>query len=301
MEDFRNDFGLKRIRTVVETIWTNMKGFSDFLPNAAGKSLPDTHNITESGQRCIITLSNLLGKSTATSLPMVINTLFETCEINGWEPKSLCMFFFSSVALHVPAQYLFVVISSIFKHLEMMKYHDAATVSLLFCVYQILSHNRSPLGFSAIELVKNVLEQTRIATARGSVSLPVILTSASVSSLPESVSMCCFCLLAVFQNNAFMTQRYDILTYVLRKNFRQVMEQLETRDLAKDAHISDRHSVTTETLGPTSFQFFQVVWIFMAGAFSEQPKMAKFSLSQSPAVFFDKILRLLPIDDRGKI
>ena len=106
-----------------------MKNYSEFLPSSTEKSQSDMRNISESGQKCISLVANILGKSTATSLPVVINALFDICDRNDWAPKSLCMFLFGSLSLNVPSQFLFVVISSIFKHLDSITYKELSLVS----------------------------------------------------------------------------------------------------------------------------------------------------------------------------
>lgn len=211
------------------------------------------------------------------------------------------MFLFGSLALNVPSQFLFVVISSIFKHLDSATYQEISYVTLMFCIYQILQANRSPLGFSAIELTNNILSRAKVTTLHNQISLPIILSEDCINTLPESVSMCVFCLIAVFQNTNFMTQRYDILVYILRKNFRLVNENISSQHNSRDNSLSDRHSIITETVNPASFQFLQIIWIFLSSAFSEHPKISKFSLIQSPSVFFEKLLNILKIDDRGII
>lgn len=299
LEDFKNDHGSKRVKVVIETIWAIMKNYSEFLPNSTEKAQSDMRNISEAGQKCISLVANILGKSTATSLPVVINALFEICERNNWSPKSLCMFLFGSLALNVPSQFLFVVISSIFKNLDSEIYQESSYVTLMFCIYQILQANRSPLGFSAIELTNNILSRAKLATAHNQISLPIILSEDCIESLPESVSMCVYCLIAVFHNTNFMTQRYDILVYILKKNFRIVNETISSQFNSRDTSISDRHSIITETVNPASFQFLQIIWIFLSSAFSEQPKISKFSLIQSPSIFFEKLINILKIEDRG--
>lgn len=299
LEDFKNDYGSKRVKIVIETVWAIMKNYSDFLPNSAEKPQSDIRNISEAGHKCISIVSVLLSKSTATTLPVVINALIEICDRNYWSPKSLCMFLFGSLALNVPSQFLFVVISSIFKHIDTMKYQENSYVTLLFCIYQILLTNRSPLGFSAVELTNNILSRAKIATSQHQISLPVILSEDCISLLPESVSMCVFCLLSVFQNTNFMTQRYDILVYVLKKNFRSSNDQKCSNFDSRDTYFSDKHSIITETVNPVSFQFLQIIWIFFTGAFSESSKVSKFSLIQSPVIFFEKLLNVLKIEDRG--
>lgn len=298
LEDFKNDYGTRRVRIVIESIWQIMRDYSELLP--ASTEAMDTRVVSESGQKCILTLNNLLSKSTATSLPVVINTLLDVCERHSWNPKSLCMFFFGSLALNVPSQFIFVVISSIFRHLETCKYNENTYSTLLFCIYQILSHNRGPLGFSALELMKNLMSQGKVATGHSNISLPVILSWSSHSSLPEPVSMAVFCMLSVVQYTAFMTQRYDILSYVIRKNFRIAIEALTTHDVSRETSFSDRQSIVTETVNPASFQYLQVIWVFLAGVFSDSPRTFKFSLVQSPHSFFEKIFYILSIDDRGK-
>ena len=298
LEDFKTDYGSKRVRVVIESIWVIMRNYSELLP-ATTESV-ENRVVAESGQKCILTLSNLLSKSTATSLPVVINTLLDVCERNNWTPKSLCMFFFGSLSLNVPSQFLFVVISSIFRHLEGCKYNENTHSTLLFCIYQILSHNRGPLGFSALELMKNLMSQGKVATSHSNVALPVILSWQSLSSLPEPVSMPVFCMLAVVQYTAFMTQRYDILSYVIRKNFRIAIEALSAHDNSRETSFSDRQSIVTETVNPASFQYLQVIWIFLAGVFSDASRSSKFSLVQSPHSFFKKIFYILNIDDRGR-
>ena len=96
-----------------------------------------------------------------------------------------------------------------------------------------------------------------------------------------------------------MTQRYDILVYVLRKNFRLVNENISAQFNSRDTSLSDRHSIITETVNPASFQFLQIIWIFLSSSFAEHPKISKFSLIQSPTIFFDKLLSVLKIEDRG--
>ena len=289
---------MKRVKIVIETVWAIMKNYSEFLPNSTDKPQSDIRNISEAGQKSILVISNLLSKSTASTLPVVINALFEICERNNWSPKPLCMFLFGSLALNVPSQFLFVVISSIFKYFDNISYQENTYVTLMFCIYQILQANRSPLGFSAIELTSNVLSRAKVATLHNQISLPIILSAECIGSLPESVSMCVFCLIAVFQNTNFMTQKYDILVYTLKRNFRLLNENISQLS-SRDTTISDRHSIVTETVNPASFQFLQIVWIFFSSAFSESLKTSKFSLIQSPSVFFEKLLDVLKIEDRG--
>lgn len=300
LEDFKNDFGVKRVKIVIETVWAIMKNYSEFLPNSAEKPQSDIRNIAEAGQKSILVITNLLGKSTATSLPVVINALFEICERNNWSPKPLCMFLFGSLALNVPSQFLFVVISSIFKYFDNISYHENTYVTLMFCIYQILQANRSPLGFSAIELTSNILSRAKVATLHNQISLPIILSADCITSLPESISMCVFCLIAIFQNINFMTQKYDILVYTLRKNFCLINDNSYQFN-SHETSLSDRHSIVTETVNPASFQFLQIIWIFFSSAFSENLKISKFSLIQSPSVFFEKLLDILKIEDRGTI
>lgn len=209
------------------------------------------------------------------------------------------MFLFGSLALNVPSQFLFVVISSIFRHIDLLMYQENSYVTLLFCIYQILQANRSPLGFSAIELTNNILSRAKIVTMHSNISLPIILSVECISLLPESISMCIFCLIAVFQNTNFLTQRYDILIYILRKNFRMLNESASSHFNSRDTSISEKHSIITETVNPASFQFLQVIWIFYASAFTENPKFSKFSLIQSPSCFFEKLVHILKIEDRG--
>lgn len=299
LEDFKNDHGARRVRIVIETVWSIMKNFSELLPSIPENNPNDAKNISEAGQKTISIVSNLLSKSSATTLPVVISALIDICDKNDWSPKSLCMFLFGSLALNVPSQFLFVVISSIFKHIDYMNYTENSFVTLMFCIYQILQANRSPLGFSAIELTSNILSRTKTATSHNHISLPVILSEECISILPESVSMCVFSLLAVFQNTNFMTQRYDILVYTLRKNFRALSEEYSSQYNSRDTSISDKFSIITETVNPASFQFLQIVWIFLSGAFSENQKVPKFSLIQSPTIFYEKLLNILKIEDRG--
>ena len=299
LEDFKNDHGAKRVKTVIETAWAIMKNYSDFLPNSTDRSQSDKKNISEAGHKSISLISNLLSKSTATTLPVVIYSLIDICERNGWTPKSLCMFLFGSLALNVPSQFLFVVISSIFKHIDTAPYQENSYVTLMFCIYQILQANRSPLGFSAIELTSNILTRAKIASSHNQISLPIILSGDCINLLPESVSMCVFSLIYVFQNSNFMTQRYDILVYILRKNFRMASENMSFQMNSREISVSDKHSIITETVNPASFQFLQIIWIFLSFAFSENPKFSKFSLIQSPSVFFDKLINILKIEDRG--
>lgn len=276
-----------------------MKNYSDFLPNSTERSQSDTRYISDAGIKCISVISNLLTKSSASTLPVIINSLFEICDRNGWAPKSLCMFLFGSVALNVPSQFLFVVISSIFRHFDSIPYRENEYVALMFCIYQILQANRSPLGFSAIELTSNILSRAKIAASYNQISLPIILSANCITMLPESISMCVFCLMSVFQNSNFMTQRYDILTYVIRKNFR-LSNDLSTNLLSsRDVSISDKQSIVTETVNPASFQFLQIIWVFLSCTFSENSKTSKFSLAQSPSGFFEKLINILKIEDRG--
>lgn len=276
-----------------------MKNYSEFLPNSTEKPQSDMRNISEAGQKSIGIISNLLMKSTATTLPVVINALIDICERNNWAPKSLCMFLFGSLALNVPSQFLFVVISSIFRYMDSIAYQENAYITLLFCIYQILQANRSPLGFSAIELTNNIISRAKIATSHNVISLPIILSGECISLLPESVSMCVFCLIAVFQNTNFMTQRYDILVYILRKNFRMMNDSVSSHFNSRDTSTSDKHSIITESVNPASFQFLQIIWIFFSSAFTENPKISKFSLIQSPSAFFEKLINILKIEDRG--
>jgi hypothetical protein len=299
LEDFKNDHGSRRVKIVIETIWAIMKNYSEFLPSSTERPQSDIKNISEAGQKSISIVSNLLGKSTATTLPVVINALINICDCNNWAPKSLCMFLFGSLALNVPSQFLFVVISSIFKHIDAVPYQENSYVTLMFCIYQILQANRSPLGFSAIELTNNILARAKIATSHNHISLPIILSGDCINLLPESVSMCVFSLIYVFQNSNFMTQRYDILIYILRKNFRMVDDNNSFQMNSRENNISDKHSIITETVNPASFQFLQIIWIFLSMAFSENPKFSKFSLIQSPSTFFEKLINILKIEDRG--
>lgn len=304
LEDFKNEYGARRVRIVIESVWMIMRNHSELLPSSTNETRDQVENrsVSDAGQKCILVLSNLLSKSTATSLPMILNVLLDVCEKNSWNPKSLCMFFFGSVALNVPSQFLFVVISSIFRHLESAKYSENTHATLLFCIYQILSHNRGPLGFSALELIKSLMSQAKVSTANSNISLPVILSWSAMSNLPEPVSMAVFCMLAVAQYTAFMTQRYDILTYVIRKNFRIALDSLRTPyDNSRETSFSDRQSIITETVNPASFQFLQIIWIFLSGAFSDVTKPSKFSLIQSPHSFFEKIFYILNIDDRDTL
>lgn len=57
-----------------------MKNYSEFLPNSTEKPQSDIRNISEAGQKSIGIISNLLMKSTATTLPVVINALIDICE-----------------------------------------------------------------------------------------------------------------------------------------------------------------------------------------------------------------------------
>lgn len=300
LEDFKNDHGSRRVKIVIETVWSIMKNYTEFLPNSTERPQSDIRNISEAGQKSISIVSNVLGKSTATTLPVVINALIEICERNNWGPKSLCMFLFGSLALNVPSQFLFVVISSIFKHIDSVAYQENLYVTMMFCIYQILQANRSPLGFSAIELTSNILTRAKIATSYNQISLPIILSGDCINCLPESVSMCVFSLISVFQNTNFMTQRYDILIYVLRKNFRMINDHASSQMNSRETTLSDKHSIITETVNPASFQFLQIIWIFLSIAFSENPKFSKFSLIQSPSIFFEKLINILKIEDRGK-
>lgn len=276
-----------------------MKNYSDFLPNSTERAQSDTRFISDAGIKCISVISNLLTKSSASTLPVIINALFEICDRNEWSPKPLCMFLFGSLALNVPSQFLFVVISSIFRQFDSIPYRENEYITLMFCIYQILQANRSPLGFSAIELTSNILSRAKIAASYNQISLPIILSADCISMLPESVSMCVFCMIAVFQNSNFMTQRYDILTYVIRKNFRLLNDPSSNLFSSRDASMSDRQSIVTETVNPASFQFLQIIWVFLSCTFSENSKTSKFSLAQSPSIFYEKLINILKIEDRG--
>jgi hypothetical protein len=147
--------------------------------------------------------------------------------------------------------------------------------------------------------MKNLMSQGKVATGHSNIALPVILSWQSLSSLPEPVSMPVFCMLSVVQYTAFMTQRYDILSYVIRKNFRIAIEALSMHENSRETSFSDRQSIVTETVNPASFQYLQILWIFLAGVFSDSSRSSKFSLVQSPHSFFEKIFYILNIDDRG--
>jgi hypothetical protein len=298
LEDFKSERGSRRVKTIIEALWAILRNNADCLPTSMPISRSEPKIMPEAGQRSIQTFSNLLRTTTATSLPAIFDTIVDVCEHSeGWAPKELCMYFFGAVALNVPQQYIFVVLSAVFKHLESMRFNETAFMSFFFCIYQILTHNRGPLGFSSLELSKNLLCHGRILAASASVSLPIIVSTAEIARLPESLSMCCSCIIAVTQYSAFMTQRFDILTYILRKTFRlQTSDLISSADAARDA--SDRQSVTTDSFGPTSFLFFQLVWIIISSTFAEHTKLSKFSKIQSPVGLFEKLTSVLSIEDR---
>lgn len=297
LEDYRSEFGSKRVRVIIDAIWCILRNYSEILPNSGISPQNDANVLPEPGMRSIQTLAVLFKNTTATSLPIVLDSLFDISERNGWSPKALCMFFFGSAALNVPQQYIFVVLSTIFKHLESMRFNEVGFTAAFFCIYEILLHNRGPLGFSSLELAKNLVAHTRILAANAAVSLPVILTAADFQKLPEPLFVSCNCIIAVTHYSAFMTQRFDILTYILRKTFRQ-NDSDPLGNGAADSQFSDRHSVTTDSFGPTTFLFFQLIWIIIAASFVDPPKLSKFSKIQVPSALFDRLIGILSIEDK---
>lgn len=165
-------------------------------------------------------LVTLIEGSSSTTVPMIMDSVFGEFSKDGWTHPRMWGAVQSILINGVPAQYLCVVLSELFRRLET---EDVNFITVLTdMIAEILRSNRSPLGYSALELTSNLLKLLR--RQKGSLFISNNLEMrASFAKFevppPKTVFSICNAFVSLLRNANFGLQKYEIIEHIIGRAF----------------------------------------------------------------------------------
>jgi hypothetical protein len=144
MEDFKAPLGTDRIRVIFQSILGATLSL-DVPDSSAKTSAPDDD--IDFGGKVENILNTLIENSNSTSISIIISVIFDEVERKELNSEKLLNILIQSV----PAQFICVVVSETFRKLDSS--NDPTTImTLTNSLASLVISNRSPLGYSAVEL-----------------------------------------------------------------------------------------------------------------------------------------------------
>lgn len=166
---------------------------------------------------------SLIDICNSTTLPFLIGSLFDSMDhYNGWIHPRLYGSFFDLLMYCIPSQHLCLIMSLFFKKLERINKSNKsgdAIVALIDTISILLKSNRSPLGYSAIEMAGNflkILRKHRIHPKDNQVASSEI---SLVMAPQQAIASIRNIFLSLMVNATFTLQKWDIIHYIITKAF----------------------------------------------------------------------------------
>lgn len=272
----------------------------------------------------------LVGGSNSTTVPIILRAIFkeldsgisvtdyEVNEGGRWNQHRLATGILSLFIYTVPAQYLCVVLSEFFKKLEETE-DDAVTRVLADTIAELLKSNRSPLGYSGLELARNLLKLLRKQRPEATGDPRVSISVAKVRPA-RTIYFICNAFVALLRNANFALQKYEIIESLIAKAFfrdskASLVENTDAFDHLRISvpslgpssmgnkihnHDDDRHSMGTVTLDSREeLHFRSVVWgiLFALTDEGSSPSVLRLAFVEVHVKLFDMLFRMIRVLD----
>lgn len=313
MEDFKAHGGRDRLTAIIRCI---MRHFADepvrlvlagLRSPESGRTSVTAMGVVQEGEsagealsranKLISAFQTLVKNLSSSSLPIFMDVFFgiAATEDGAVEPVGYA---FTLLVRNIPAQFLCIFLSEIFRQLERAN-TEAALYLLVDTLTELLLSNRGPLGYSAVEIANNLLRLLRKQR-------PSAPTDTRVSILHQggppskAVFTICNCLVSVLRNTNFASQKYEIINHIIHKAFLpKEQPKATTTALTVDrptAYIADHHSLATVSLdNAEETQFRAVIWsvLFAMAEESLPPTILKLAFVEIPVKLFESLLLMI--------
>lgn len=182
----------------------------------------DGDSIDDMEMRLYALWVSLIDICNSTTLPSLIGALFDALDhYNGWIHPRLYGSFFNLLMYCIPSQHICLILSLFFKKLERVNRSNKngdEIVALIDTISVLLKSNRSPLGYSAIEMAGNflkILRKHRIHPKDTNQPSEISLVMAPQQAISSIRNI----FLALMVNATFSLQKWDIINYIITKSF----------------------------------------------------------------------------------
>lgn len=282
MEDFRAPRGEARVSIIINKIFWQLYSVdaAHISPQIILQRDRSKRPLSTFEYQVGVSFIKLTENSNSTSIPIIIASIFREFDSDGWSHQKLCTNLLNLLALSIPAQFICVLLSEFFKRLE--RAEDNVVVILMDTISELLLSNRSPMGYSAIELATNFIKILRKQRPHASEE-PRTSFIATKIPLPRTIFSIGNVLVSLIKNANFALQKYEIIEHLISKayfpsetaassnrvasssNFLQFPNQnggfADIGIHASGESIVERHNVGTVILNSTEESHFQsVVW-----------------------------------------
>lgn len=311
MEDFRAPGGDERMAIVISAIvkefrtheGTQLLEMETYLfetPNSTCLNLKrpesfDALHVTGSAFLSFIEGCN------SSSISLIMGLLIREFDADGWTHNRLCHLMLNTVAHRLPAQYLCVFLSEVFRKLESSD--GIATAILADSIGELLKSNRSPLGYTALEFTGNLLKLLRKQKSN-LLDAPNDTRASFIAYKippPRTVFSICNAFVSLLRNANFALQKYEIIEYLLSKSFfpsipSDSVEKHKSLQLPTDL---DRHSLGTVTLESNEENHFKsIVWgiLFALAEEGTLPSVLRFAFVDIHVKLFELLFKMISSD-----
>jgi hypothetical protein len=244
----------------------------------------------------------LVENSNSSTVPMIMDSIFKEFDREGWTHQRLSLSLFNVLTHAVSAQYICIVVSETFKRLETAD--DTVTGIMANVMAELFRSNRSPLGYSALELTGNLLKLLR--KQRSSLAIEgdaEIRASFGRLRIPpaRTIFSTCNAFVSLLRNANFAMQKYEIIEYIIaRAFFPGTFSGGNTRPVMPIPVEIDRHSLGTVTLDSNEETHFRaVVWgiLFALAEEATPPSVLRLAFVEVHVRLFELLFRMLCVGE----
>lgn len=259
---------------------------------------------------------HLVEGSNSTTVPLLLDCLFKQFDVDKWIHQRLSGGLLNIFVHSVPAQFLCVVLTEFFRKLE--ETEDNVTIVLANTIAELLRSNRSPLGYSGLELAKNLLKLLRKQRPDATEATRASIIQAKVRT-PRTIYAICTAFVALLRNANFALQKYEIIESIIQKSFfgstsaglevgRNVTDHSlslgESSQLTLPVSTNERHSILTVTLDQSEeYHFRSVVWgiLFSLTEEGSSSSILRLAFVDVQVKLFDTLFRMVRMGDEDFI
>lgn len=245
---------------------------------------------------------SLIEGCNSSSISLIMGFLFREFDADGWAHNRLCHVMLNTVIHRLPAQYLCVFLSEIFRKLETSD--GISTAILADSIGELLKSNRSPLGYTALEFTGNLLKLLR--KQRSNLLDAPRDTRSSFAKYtvppPRTVFAICNAFVSLLRNANFALQKYEIIEHLLSKSFIPPSMYADWSEKHLPLQLPtelDRHSLGTVTLDSTEENHFKsIVWgiLFALAEEGTPPSVLRFAFVDINVKLFELLFKMVGFD-----
>lgn len=259
---------------------------------------------------------HLVEGSNSTTVPLLLDCLFKQFDADKWIHQRLSGGLLNILVHSVPAQFLCVVLSEFFRKLE--ETEDNVTTVLANTIAELLRSNRSPLGYSGLELARNLLKLLRKQRPDATEATRASIIQAKVRP-PRTIYAICTAFVALLRNANFALQKYEIIESIIQKSFfggtstglevgKSVTDHSlslgESSQLTLPVSTTERHSILTVTLDQSEeYHFRSVVWgiLFSLTEEGSSSSVLRLAFVEVQVKLFDTLFKMVRMGDEDFI